>query len=115
MGEFGSRLETESDSKWLNALISYLGTGSDGIHWVFWSWNPNSEDTHGLLTSDWITVDTKKFNRLKPLLPAAAEPALTPAPCYTEQSHNAYGEPIAWKVLYGYIQDLQRLAIRVCR
>jgi endoglucanase len=80
MGEFGSRLETESDSKWLNALISYLGTGSDGIHWVFWSWNPNSEDTHGLLTSDWITVDTKKFNRLKPLLPAAAEPALTPAP-----------------------------------
>ena len=49
MGEFGTRLETDSDRQWLKALVAHLGIGTDGIHWTFWSWNPNSEDTYGLL------------------------------------------------------------------
>lgn len=77
MGEFGTRLETESDRQWLSALVTYMGTGVEGTHWIFWSWNPNSEDTHGLLLNDWATVDQKKMDMLKPLHAAGTE---TPAP-----------------------------------
>ncbi|HSX98568.1 MAG TPA: cellulose binding domain-containing protein, partial [Streptomyces sp.] len=34
--------------------------GSDSFHWTFWSWNPNSGDTGGILKDDWQTVDTVK-------------------------------------------------------
>src|SRR5690606_9667392 len=30
LGEFGSKLQTTSDRKWLDALTRYLGTGADG-------------------------------------------------------------------------------------
>ena len=56
MGEFGSRLATTSDQQWFNAMVSYLGTGAAGFHWTFWSWNPNSGDTGGILADDWQTV-----------------------------------------------------------
>ncbi|HYI97093.1 MAG TPA: cellulase family glycosylhydrolase [Bryobacteraceae bacterium] len=82
MGEFGTKLETESDRQWLKSLVSYLGTGTDGIHWLFWSWNPNSEDTNGLLLNDWITVDERKLDLLKTILPATVEPStpVNPSP-----------------------------------
>ncbi len=34
--------------------------GADSFHWTFWSWNPNSGDTGGILKDDWQTVDTVK-------------------------------------------------------
>ena len=67
VGEFGTRLATTSDQQWLTALASYLGTGVDGIHWTYWSWNPNSGDTGGILEDDWKTVDEAKQVRLVPL------------------------------------------------
>ncbi len=57
LGEFGTKLETASDKQWLTTLANYLGTGVDGIHWTFWSWNPNSGDTGGILNADWQTID----------------------------------------------------------
>jgi endoglucanase len=84
MGEFGTRLESESDTKWFDALITYLGDG--GFHWLFWSWNPNSQDTKGLLLDDWLTVDQRKLDKLKTIQPetlgATGEvtPAEPPAP-----------------------------------
>ena len=65
MGEFGSKLDSESDRKWLDSLVTYLGT--NGIHWVYWSLNPNSADTGGLLLDDWSTVDERKIAKLKPI------------------------------------------------
>jgi endoglucanase len=79
MGEFGSKLETESDKKWLDSLTNYLGV--NGVNWIFWSWNPNSEDTGGLLLNDWSTVDDRKFSKLKPIQStgAAGQTDQTPA------------------------------------
>lgn len=60
VGEFGSRLSTVSDQTWFKALtIGPPGTGyirSKSLNWTFWSWNPNSGDTGGILNDDWTTV-----------------------------------------------------------
>lgn len=98
MGEFGSRLDSESDRKWFEAIVDYIGKG--GIHWLFWSWNPNSQDTGGLLLDDWISVDQRKFAKLKNIqaltytgteAPAPDQPGIsTPAP---DPSSPAPAEP----------------------
>jgi aryl-phospho-beta-D-glucosidase BglC (GH1 family) len=76
LGEFGSRLETLSDQRWLNAMLTYLsgdfdGNGTSdlgpnqlGISWTWWSWNPNSGDTGGILEDDWTTPIANKVNLL---------------------------------------------------
>ena len=64
VGEFGSRLQTQADQQWFNALISYLGRGVNGYNWTFWSWNPDSNDTGGILQDDWLTVNQQKQNSL---------------------------------------------------
>ncbi len=64
VGEFGTTLASTTDQVWLKALVSYLrptGTyGADSYQWTFWSWNPDSGDTGGILNDDWTTVDTVK-------------------------------------------------------
>lgn len=64
VGEFGTTLASTVDQRWLAALVDYLRPtstyGSDSFHWTFWSWNPNSGDTGGILKDDWSTVDTVK-------------------------------------------------------
>lgn len=68
IGEFGSYLATTSDQQWFNKLT--IGTGGNGyiksksLNWTFWSWNPNSGDTGGLLEYDWVTVVQAKQNIL---------------------------------------------------
>jgi len=77
LGEFGSRLETVSDQQWFDAMIEYLQgdldgdgdndlqTGQEGISWTYWSWNPNSGDTGGILKDDWQTLHDNKVDALK--------------------------------------------------
>ncbi|MFE9022094.1 cellulase family glycosylhydrolase [Streptomyces sp. NPDC007808] len=64
LGEFGTTLQSAVDQKWLAELVKYLRStsahGADSFHWTFWSWNPNSGDTGGILKDDWQTVDTVK-------------------------------------------------------
>ncbi|MFG1294500.1 cellulase family glycosylhydrolase [Xanthobacter variabilis] len=79
IGEFGTKLEDPKDAPWLEALTSYLsgdfnndGTidlpaGAEGISWTYWSWNPNSGDTGGILADDWRTVHTEKLAYLEPI------------------------------------------------
>jgi aryl-phospho-beta-D-glucosidase BglC (GH1 family) len=66
LGEFGTRYETTSDRLWLDTLVVYLKVR--GISSTFWSWNPNSGDTGGLLQDDWQTVHADKKRALEPLL-----------------------------------------------
>jgi endoglucanase len=66
IGEFGSLLNDPQDGQWLSALMSYLGTGANGISWTFWCLNPNSGDTGGILGDDWTTVNTTKQAYLTP-------------------------------------------------
>jgi endoglucanase len=64
VGEFGTTLQSTIDQQWLKALVSYMlptsGNGGDSMSWTFWSWNPDSGDTGGILKDDWQSVDTVK-------------------------------------------------------
>jgi Ca2+-binding RTX toxin-like protein/aryl-phospho-beta-D-glucosidase BglC (GH1 family) len=72
LGEFGSRLADPKDEAWLTSLKAYLSgdipQGSEGIGWTWWSWNPNSGDTGGILTDDWSGVELRKMGEIGPLL-----------------------------------------------
>ena len=73
LGEFGTRLTDPKDVIWYEAITSYLsgdfdnnGTidipaGTQDMSWTFWSWNPNSTDTGGILADDWNTVNSSKM------------------------------------------------------
>jgi endoglucanase len=41
---------------------------SRDIGWIWWSWNPNSGDTGGILKDDWVTVDETKMDFLQEAL-----------------------------------------------
>ncbi|HEY4028038.1 MAG TPA: cellulase family glycosylhydrolase [Candidatus Dormibacteraeota bacterium] len=68
LGEFGTKLDDTPDQQWFGALINYLGStsanGANSFSWTFWSWNPDSGDTGGILADDWLTVNTNKDNQL---------------------------------------------------
>ncbi|NVI89908.1 cellulase family glycosylhydrolase [Actinomadura sp. BRA 177] len=68
LGEFGTTLTDPRDQAWLRTLMAYLGTGTSGISFTFWSWNPNSGDTGGILNGDWTSVNTAKQAYLDPYL-----------------------------------------------
>lgn len=66
VGEWGSRLETHADLRWADALSTYLR--AHDIPWVWWSLNPNSDDTGGLYEDDWHTVRQPVVDLLDPFL-----------------------------------------------
>jgi endoglucanase len=68
LGEFGSTLADPRDRQWLQALMAYTGKGTDAVSFTYWSWNPNSGDTGGILNDDWTTVNTTKQAILDPYL-----------------------------------------------
>jgi len=71
IGEFGGR-KTDSDSKegiWQQSLVKFIDANK--LSFAYWSLNPNSQDTGGLLMDDWQTVDSSKQSMLQPLLPDA--------------------------------------------
>ena len=82
LGEFGSRLTDTSDKQWMSVLVGYLR--SAGISYAYWSFNPNSGDTGGLVKDDWRTPETAKLAALQPILRsvplAPATPSVTALP-----------------------------------
>jgi endoglucanase len=66
VGEFGTKLESESDQQWLQSLADYIG--ANGLSFTFWSLNPNSGDTGGILEDDWQTVREDKMAVLSPIM-----------------------------------------------
>ncbi|MEV4052147.1 cellulase family glycosylhydrolase [Amycolatopsis sp. NPDC049688] len=68
LGEFGSTLADPRDKVWLQELMKYAGTGPSGMSFTYWSWNPNSGDTGGILNDDWTTVNQTKQAILQPYL-----------------------------------------------
>ncbi|UPY36285.1 Calx-beta domain-containing protein [Sediminicoccus sp. KRV36] len=79
LGEFGTKLSDPKDAPWFEAITSYisgdldndgthdLAAGQQGISWTFWSWNPNSGDTGGILKDDWRSVNEEKMAYLRPI------------------------------------------------
>ena len=81
LGEFGTRLQTASDRQWLTALVEYLD--QNRISFAFWSFNPNSGDTGGLVGDDWTTPQRAKLDLLRPLLGAGSTPSAPSGPSPT--------------------------------
>ena len=59
LGEFGGRsVENDREGVWQRALVSYLRENE--ISYLYWTLNPNSGDTGGILLDDWQTIDPSK-------------------------------------------------------
>ncbi|NJL79983.1 MAG: glycoside hydrolase family 5 protein [Richelia sp. RM2_1_2] len=68
VGEFGGRLkDSEKEAVWLNKFVKYID--EKNLSFAFWSWNPNSADTGGILLDDWKSVDLAKQKIISQLLP----------------------------------------------
>jgi aryl-phospho-beta-D-glucosidase BglC (GH1 family) len=75
IGEFGSKMQDPRDLATLDTFVSYLraeNQGDDGLHapinnFFWWSWNPNSGDTGGLVGDDWLAVQWNKMAILNKL------------------------------------------------
>ncbi|MBD2000403.1 cellulase family glycosylhydrolase [Leptolyngbya sp. FACHB-541] len=81
VGEFGGRqVDTESkEGIWQRQFVDYLNDNNLGF--TYWSWNPNSDDTGGILQDDWQTVDAPKQELLNQLLEdATSTSGLEPSP-----------------------------------
>ncbi len=99
-GEFGGRYGhggKPEDVTWQNALVAYM-RDKGMANYFYWSWNPNSGDTGGILQDDWYSVWDDKVKLLQTLqmtddispTPTATDgnndgttdnpPATTPAP-----------------------------------
>jgi chitinase len=80
LGEFGSRLTDPKDVAWMERIVPYLAgdfnadgqsdipADEEGMSWTWWSWNPNSGDTGGILADDWRTVNQAKLDALQPIM-----------------------------------------------
>lgn len=66
VGEFGGRYQGQ-DRVWQDAFVDYMLARQIG-DFFYWSLNPNSGDTGGLLQDDWRTVDDGKMNLLRRLM-----------------------------------------------
>jgi endoglucanase len=80
LGEFGSTLADPRDRVWLTELMRYTGSGVSGMDFTYWSWNPDSGDTGGIVLDDWKTVNTAKQAILQPYLipPVGGGPGPSP-------------------------------------
>jgi endoglucanase len=66
LGEFGTTYRTDSDRQWLKSLVGYLDR--TGMSFSYWSFNPNSGDTGGIVADDWRTPQQDKLDALRPIL-----------------------------------------------
>lgn len=82
LGEFGGKYGHGGDPKdkiWQDALVTYMkqrGMKSS----FYWTWNPNSGDTGGILQDDWKTVWPDKLALLKRLWDGSTVPDPDPDP-----------------------------------
>ncbi len=67
IGEFGGRYGHGGDPRdhtWQDAFVNWLNQ-KQICNFFYWSWNPNSSDTGGLLQDDWQTVWSDKLALLR--------------------------------------------------
>ncbi len=68
IGEFGGK-EVDPNSTegvWKRRLVDYINRNN--LSFAYWSWNPNSGDTGGILQDDWQSVQAPKQQLLQGLL-----------------------------------------------
>ena len=63
LGEFGGRsVGQDRAGQWQRSLVAFLD--QTGTSYTYWSWNPNSGDTGGLLQDDWCRLHNEKLRVL---------------------------------------------------
>ena len=63
LGEFGGRsVGQDRAGQWQRSLVAFLD--QTGTGYTYWSWNPNSGDTGGLLQDDWCRLHDEKLRVL---------------------------------------------------
>ena len=80
IGEFGGRQVDEKSQEgiWQRKLVDFIRRHN--LSFAYWSWNPNSTDTGGILLDDWKTIDQPKQTLLSQLLPAPTLSSVPPQP-----------------------------------
>ena len=79
LGEFGGRsVGNDAEGAWQKTLVSFLK--QHHISYTYWSWNPDSGDTGGILNDNWQTVITAKLNLLHTYQSPPGRPARTGRP-----------------------------------
>ncbi|MCD8484328.1 cellulase family glycosylhydrolase [Candidatus Woesebacteria bacterium] len=84
IGEFGGfNVDTVSkEGIWQNQLVDFIA--EHDISFTYWTWNPNSGDTGGVLNSDWRTINQPKQDMLNRILfDGLTQPTPTPSPTPT--------------------------------
>lgn len=68
VGEFGGRQvdQRSPEGIWQRRFIDYINRNN--LSFSYWSWNPNSTDTGGILLDDWQTIDAPKQQLLNSVL-----------------------------------------------
>ncbi|MHA7055742.1 cellulase family glycosylhydrolase [Aquimarina sp. M1] len=66
VGELGIQGQGGKDEIWFAKFIDFIK--EQKLHYTFWSLNPNSGDTGGILNNDWSTVVQWKMDYLQPIL-----------------------------------------------
>jgi endoglucanase len=69
-GEFGGKYGhggSAKDKIWQDALVDYM-TNKGLTNFFYWTWNPNSGDTGGILKDDWSSIWDDKLALLKRLM-----------------------------------------------
>jgi chitinase len=67
------------------------------MSWTWWSWNPDSGDTGGILQDDWQTVNQNKVQGLTPImsvLPSAGATATTVLVTFTVSLSAPSTQPV---------------------
>lgn len=72
-GEFGGKYRRGSkDANWQDAFVSYMNQRPGMSYcWFYWQFNPNSDDTGGVLGEDWQSLNSRKLSLLGRLKSAA--------------------------------------------
>jgi endoglucanase len=101
VGEFGGRsVGQDREGVWQQTLVSFLQ--EHGISYTYWSWNPDSRDTGGVLRDDWSSLDQMKLAMLARAeargLDTSPLETLQPAPGPTFREDPAPVVPVALPV-----------------
>ncbi|MUL35775.1 hypothetical protein BWI75_05275 [Gloeocapsopsis sp. AAB1 = 1H9] len=68
VGEFGGRYvdKISKEGIWQQQFVNYIQ--KHHLSFTYWSWNPNSDDTGGILQDDWQSINVPKQHLLSQLL-----------------------------------------------
>lgn len=114
IGEFGGRQvdNTSKEGIWQRKLVEFVR--QKDLSFSYWSWNPNSSDTGGILQNDWLSVEAAKQELLQGVLTANSFPqniarppivSATPNPFFTNSIPKT--QPISNSVITNPIPNTQ--------